>query len=105
MNQTKINKIILILMASDFFIITGFGLWSTHLDKKRESFEWSLYSTLIGVGAGVAAAIGGAVAEYAGFTMTFIIVAAVSVIGTGVLLALRSQLKPAPVRKQFEKHA
>ena len=25
---------------------TWLGLWSTHLDKKHESYEWSMYSTL-----------------------------------------------------------
>jgi len=47
------------------------GLWSTHLDKGHESFEWSLYSTVIGVAAAVTAGLGAAMAEFIGFNWTF----------------------------------
>jgi len=65
------------------------GLWSTHLDKNKESFEWSLYSTLIGFGTALAAAIGGALAEFVGFRSTFIIVGILSLIGCFILVYLR----------------
>lgn len=67
---------------------TWLGLWSTHLDKKKESFEWSLYSTLTGLGAAVTAAIGAALAEFAGFTLTFIFVGGLSLIGCLFLFEL-----------------
>ena len=53
---------------------TWLGLWSTHLDKKSESFEWSLYSTSVAIGTSVSAAIGAAIAEFIGFEFTFIFV-------------------------------
>ncbi|MBU0456738.1 MAG: MFS transporter [Nanoarchaeota archaeon] len=64
------------------------GLWSTHLDKKKESFEWSLYSTLTGLGTAVAAAIGAALSQFVGFTFTFIFVGVLSLIGCLVLFEL-----------------
>lgn len=65
------------------------GLWSTHLDKKRESFEWSLYSTCVGIGTALAAAIGAGLAEIIGFTYTFVLVGIMSMSGCLVLINLK----------------
>jgi MFS family permease len=67
---------------------TWLGLWSTHLDRKHESFEWSLYSTLTGLGTAVTAAIGGAIAQFVGFQYTFGLVGLMSLAGCFVLFWL-----------------
>ena len=67
---------------------TWLGLWSTHLDKKKESFEWSLYSTLVGIGTAASAAIGAGLAEWLGFDITFIIVGGIWLFGCVILFAL-----------------
>lgn len=67
---------------------TWLGLWSTHLDKGKESFEWSLYSTVTGLGTAATAAIGAALAQFIGFTFTFILVGVISLAGCIVLFAL-----------------
>ena len=67
---------------------TWLGLWSTHLDKKQESFEWSLYSTGISVGTAITAVIGATLAEFAGFTFTFLLVGLMSLAGCGILFFL-----------------
>ncbi|NQV90948.1 MFS transporter [Candidatus Woesearchaeota archaeon] len=67
---------------------TWLGLWSTHLDKKKESFEWSLYSTFTGLGTAATAAIGAALSQYVGFTFTFILVGVISLMGCVVLFGL-----------------
>lgn len=67
---------------------TWLGIWSTHLDKKHESFEWSLYSTLTGIGTAITAAIGGLIAQYIGFAITFILVGTLSIVGCGILFRL-----------------
>ncbi|MBU4351716.1 MAG: MFS transporter [Nanoarchaeota archaeon] len=73
---------------------TWLGLWSTHLDKKKESFEWSLYSTLTGLGTAATAAIGAALAGFVGFKITFFIVGIMSLMGCFVLLYLnKTRLK------------
>jgi DHA1 family quinolone resistance protein-like MFS transporter len=66
------------------------GLWSTHLDKKRESFEWSFYSTVTGLVAAVAAVIGAYIANTYGFEYTFVGVIVLSLFGVGSILYLRS---------------
>jgi len=69
------------------------GLWSTHLDKHKESFEWTLYSTFTGLGTAVTAAGGALLASKFGFNTAFTIVGIVSVLGGVVLLALYSKSK------------
>jgi DHA1 family quinolone resistance protein-like MFS transporter len=69
------------------------GLWSTHLDKKKESYEWSLYSTLTGIGTALTAIIGATIAQYLGFTFTFIIVGTISIIGCLILIYLNKKIK------------
>jgi predicted MFS family arabinose efflux permease len=70
---------------------TWLGLWSINLDKGHESFEWSLYSTLTGVGAAVTAAIGAAIAQFVGFSYTFVLVGIMSLAGCGILLRLETR--------------
>jgi len=69
------------------------GIWSTHLDKGRESYEWSLYSTMVGIGTAVSAFIGGFVAQYIGFQLTFALVGVFAIIGCGFLFVLLRQKK------------
>jgi len=69
---------------------TWLGLWSTHLDKKKESFEWSLYSTLAGLGTAATAAIGATLAQFMGFNFTFAVVGIVSFIGCLMLFGLEN---------------
>lgn len=75
-------------IASGLAFPTWLGLWSTHLDRNHESFEWSLYSTLSGIGTAATAAIGAGIAEFIGFNYTFILVGIMSLIGCSVLFWL-----------------
>jgi MFS family permease len=67
---------------------TWLGLWTVHLDKKHESFEWSLYSTFTGLGVACTAAIGAAVAQFIGFKYTFVLVGIMALVGCAVLFSL-----------------
>ena len=77
-----------------------FDMWTRNLDKKNRSYEWSLYSTLTGLGAGAAAVIGAVVAQYFGFVYTFLLVGAMSMIGCLILVKLENML---PRRKAKRK--
>ncbi|MFZ2150900.1 MAG: MFS transporter [Candidatus Absconditicoccaceae bacterium] len=70
---------------------TRLGIWTLALDKKHESFERSLYSTATGVGTAIAAAVGGALAQYAGFDILFITVGIFSIIGGVILIKLKNK--------------
>ena len=65
------------------------GLWSTHLDKKKESFEWSLYSTLSGIGTAGAATAGAAIAQYFGFNASFVFAGIMSLLGCFIIMDLK----------------
>ena len=67
---------------------TWLGLWSTHLDRKHESFEWSLYSTLTGLGVAGTAVVGATIAEFFGFEYTFTLTGVMSLIGCIILFKL-----------------
>lgn len=87
---------------------TWLGLWSTHLDKKHESFEWSLYSTGVGVGTAITAAIGAVLAELVGFTITFLVVLIMSLAGGGTLFFLerkKGKKQPQPEIKNYPKRS
>ncbi|MBU2634107.1 MAG: MFS transporter [Nanoarchaeota archaeon] len=85
---------------------TWLGLWSTHLDRKHESYEWSLYSTLVGVGTAVSATIGAAIADFIGFQYTFVIVGVLSLVGCFILLSLekrKEKLRQADIHHYHKK--
>jgi len=48
------------------------AIFTRHIDKGRESFNWSTRASLIGIGAGVAGALGGIITSNFGFNFLFI---------------------------------
>jgi len=75
-------------IGSGLMYPTWIGMFSTHLDKKHEGFEWSIYSTAVGLGTALAAVVGAAIAQTVGFQMTFLLVGIMSLIGCAILLGL-----------------
>lgn len=67
---------------------TFLSLFVTNLDKRREGFEWSIYSTLVGVGTAITASVGAKVAELYNFNTTFFLYGILSIVGALVLLRL-----------------
>ncbi len=87
-------------LGSGLAFPTWLGLWSTNLDKKHESFEWSLYSTLTGIGTAATASIGAAIAEFSGFTYTFIFGGVMAMVGSIILFKLdkhNEKIKKVPI--------
>lgn len=68
------------------------AIFTRHIDKGKEAFEWSLESTAIGLGTGITGAIGGILASKFGFNLVFIIVATVAFMGTILLLTIRKNV-------------
>ena len=65
---------------------TWLGLWSANLDKGRESFQWSVYSTSTGLGTAATGAAGAAVASLVGFYATFIMAGLLCMLGCLALI-------------------
>jgi len=68
------------------------AIFTRHIDKGKEAFEWSTRSTLIGVGAGASGALGGIVATNFGFPTLFI--------GVGIF-ALAGAILPILISKDI----
>ncbi len=68
---------------------TWLGLWMMHLDKHHESYEWSLYSTVMGLSTAATAGIGAALVQTIGFKPTFFVVGFLSLIGCFILFLLK----------------
>lgn len=87
-------------IGSGLAYATWLGLWSTNLDRNKESFQWSLYSTVIGIGTALSAVVGAAIAELVGFGYTFLAVGVMSMIGCLILFYLDSETKKKTAGKQ-----
>ena len=83
---------------------TWLGLWSTHLDKGKESFEWSLYSTLTGLGTALTATIGAALSQFVGFTFTFLFVGILSLTGCLILFELERRKNKSNKKVNLDYH-
>jgi MFS family permease len=70
---------------------TWLGLWSVNLDKGKESFQWSLYSTSTGIGMAATGAAGAAIADLTGFTTTFLLAGLMCGLGCLLLFYLENK--------------
>ncbi len=65
-----------------------FTLFTNYIDKKHKGFEYTLWSTGVGVGTALAAFVGAKVAEILGFKVLFFIVGFIAFLGFLLLIAL-----------------
>ncbi len=70
------------------------AIFTRHINKGREAITWSMYSTFIGVGAGVAGGIGGLTVAYFGFTPVLIFISALTFLSAFLLLIIRNDISP-----------
>jgi len=68
------------------------AIFTRHIDKGREGFEWSLETTSIGIGAGIAGGVGGLVCSYLGFATLFISVSILNLVSGICLLFVRNNV-------------
>ncbi len=72
---------------------TWLKLWELHLQRGSESFQWTLYSTVISISGAISATVGAAVTQYLGFRITFLIVGVISILSCGVLVFLNKEVQ------------
>ena len=73
---------------------TWAGIFTRHIDKNHEAFDWSVESTMIGFGAGIAGFLGGVLAEAFGFQFVFILVSAFTMFSVVALFPARPFIMP-----------
>ncbi len=71
-----------------------YGMFTRHIDKGAEGYEWSFDSLVSGIGSGVTAALGGILAVKFGFNALFILIGVISIIGTATLTFLYYIVEP-----------
>jgi MFS family permease len=75
------------------FVIPAWGgIFIRHMGRGKEGFLYGVDSAAIGLGAGIAGAVGGILAETLGFGWLFIGVAGLQVVGVIALLLIRDDL-------------
>jgi len=68
------------------------AIFTRHIDKGKEAFEWGMESTSIGIGAGLTGAIGGIMVAIFGFKIVFLLVGAFTIFSTLLLLVIRKEM-------------
>ena len=76
-----------------------FSLFTTYIDKKHKGFEYTLWSTGVGIGAALAAFSGAKIAEVLGFPTLFFFVGIIALFGFLLLIVLdRIEMKKRNTR-------
>lgn len=83
------------------------AIFTRHISKDWEAFSWSVDSTAIGFGAGLAGALGGIIASMFGFKAVFVLVSALGLLASTVLLTIRHKIflkdhfQPFPLKEKM----
>ncbi len=67
-----------------------YAIFTRHIDKSKESTEWTLENVGAGIASAAAAALGGIIAERLGFHNLFLVVGILSLVGLVVQISLYS---------------
>jgi MFS family permease len=70
------------------------AIFTRHIDKGREALQWSMESTFLGIGAGIAGGLGGIIASVFGFSTVFICVSSFNIISVIFLLLIKNDISP-----------
>jgi len=69
------------------------AIFTRHVDKSKEAFEWSLESTALSFGSGVTGALGGILVVKFGFNMVFLITGFIAFLGGLLPLFIMKDVK------------
>jgi MFS family permease len=72
---------------------TWMAIFTRHIDKHKEGFEWGVYLTLTDLSGALTAGLGGWLAEKYGFEPLFVLVAILSLLGSFTLLYVYKEMK------------
>lgn len=80
-------------------IPSSYAIFIRHTDKGKEAYESGLDSTFLGLGAGVAGAIGGIIAGYIGFASIFLLTSLFNFIAVLFVFPVRGDMLPKMPQK------
>lgn len=70
------------------------AIFTRHIDKNKEASEWGLRSSLVGIGSGVAGALGGVIAYNFGFNVLFVSCGIFIILSAFLLPLISKEMKP-----------
>lgn len=70
-----------------------YSIFTKHIDKKEEGFEWGLYDVLVSIGMAITAGIGGYLADKFGFDLVFYLVGVISIFGSLTPLLIKNKIR------------
>jgi len=70
------------------------AIFTRHIDKGKEAFEWGVRSTSLGFGVGIAGAVGGLLVALFGFKIIFILAGTFTMISVFLLLLIYKEIYP-----------
>ncbi|MGA2418093.1 MAG: MFS transporter [Candidatus Staskawiczbacteria bacterium] len=70
------------------------AIFTRHIDKGKEAVQWSMESTFLGIGAGIAGGLGGFIVSILGFKPLFIFVSLLNIFSVLLLLLIRNDISP-----------
>jgi len=76
------------------------GIFSKNMDTGKESTEWGIDAAAVGLGPGIAAALGGIAVTYFSFNLVFIAVTIVGIIGALLLLVIKKDIIQRKMTKE-----
>jgi len=69
-----------------------YSMFTRHVDKSREAYEWSLYDVIMGFGIAVSATIGAFVVNKYGFDVLFVLLGLLTLVGSALLFTIRHKI-------------
>ena len=69
-----------------------YSIFTKHVDKGKEGFEWSLYDVVLGLGMAGMAALGGFLADAYGFNVLFVLISGFTLLGALLLLLIKNRI-------------
>jgi predicted MFS family arabinose efflux permease len=73
-------------------IPSWYAIFTRHIDRGREAFEWGVNSSTLSMGVGITGALGGIMAATYGFTAIFILTTSINLVSLFALLTIRNNL-------------
>lgn len=96
-NQTwHVYTLSFLIGIGDALLVPPFyAIFTRHIDKGREGFEWALYSSFsLGAGSALGGALGGMLATIVGFRAIFPVIGMLTFLATIILLFLKPYILP-----------
>lgn len=81
-------------LGDSLAVPTYLAVFGRHVDKGHSSGEWGLRSTVVGIGAALAGALGGLLADKFGFPAVLVTTSILSFVGSFMLLMLYGFMSP-----------